>query len=672
MPHDSPSSARSGAEISWTEIEDLLDYLAERASEAVPPEEFFRDLLNQAVPALAAVAGAVWTFNPQGQLELIHQLHLSQTEIGASEDALEAHGELLRKAVKESAAFSVPPGSVSDKGQRNGQPDNPTDHLILFAPIKSDEDVVGLLEIFQRPRTTPAAQQGFLRFLETLSEIAGDFTRRQELRNLRDRSDLWGQYEAFAERVHSDLDLDKTAFVLANEGRGIIGCDRVGVLLVKGRRNCKLKSISGQDTFDRRANPVRLLEQLCSAVVETGEPFWYHEDAGEMPPQIEAPLERYLDESHARMLAVVPLKDPEDPEAPFARRRTFGALVAERFTADPTPETTRHRVEAVAGHGAAAIRNALTHRDMPFFTLLKSLQRAAWYTRLKNLPRTLLVLGLIAGAVCALIVIPADFTVSGEGELQPEIRRDVFSWSDGVVENVLVAHREEVKAGDIVAEMRHTDLDFEISRIKGEELTARARLATIGQLKPAAKDQQQFRQLSAEEGEIKELIKSLERQLEILSQKQTELKIKSPITGQVLTWDVRQLLDNRPVSRGQILLTVADLSGPWVVEIRVPDDQIGHVLKAQKERGEDLPVEFLLATDPETTYTGKITKISMHTEPGQDEAAFVLVTVSINRDEIPDLRPGATVIPKISCGEKPVGYVWFHGLIDAVKTYVLF
>ncbi len=262
----------------------------------------------------------------------------------------------------------------------------------------------------------------------------------------------------------------------------------------------------------------------------------------------------------------------------------------------------------------------------------------------------------------------------GKANSSPEIRQDVFSWSDGVVENVLVIHGQEVKAGDIVAEMRHTDLDFEISRIKGERLTANARLATIERLKPAAQrtDREQYRQLSAEEGEIKELIQSLESQLKILERKQSELKIQSPIAGQVLTWDVRSLLDNRPVSRGQILLTVADLSGPWVVEIRVPDDQIGHVLEARKTQGEDLRVEFLLATDPETTYTGKITEISMHTQPGQDDAAFVLITVSINKEDIPDLRPGATVIPKIFCGEKPVGYVWFHGLIDAVKTYVLF
>ena len=679
MPHNPTSSAPAAAEISWTEIEDLLDHLAQRAAEPIVSADFFTELLNQAVPALAAVAGAVWTINPQGQMELAHQVNLSATEVGASEDAMETHTCLLRKAVGESGAFLVPPGSAADAGTRNGQPDNPTEYLILFSPIRAENNMVGLLEIFQRPHTTPAAQQGFLRFLETLSEIAADFTRRQELRDLRDRAALWGQYEAFAERVHADLDLDRTAFVLANDGRGLIGCDRVSVVLVKGRRNCRLKAMSGQDTVDRRANTVRFLEQLCAAVVRANEPLWYHDDTANLPPQLEVPLERYVDESHARMVAVVPLKDPVDEEQPFGRVRTFGALVAERFDADPDPETTRHRVEAVCGHGAAALRNSLAYQNLPFFKVLKTFQGAAWFIRLKNLPKTLLVVLLIAAVIAALVLVPADFTVSGEGELQPEIRRDVFAWSDGVVEKVRVEHGQIVEKDQLLAEMRQTELQYEISRVLGEKQTATARLASVRASKfskpsdiSLQENRQRIAQLTAEESEIAELLSSLDEQLKILNQKQAELKIKSPIAGQVLTWDVSPLLDKRPVTRGQVLMTVADLKGPWVVEIRVPDDQIGHVFEARRRRGEDLPVEFLLATDPETTYTGKISRISMRTETDKENGASVLVTVSINEGDIPDLRPGATVIPKISCGEKPVGYVWFHDLIDAVKTYILF
>lgn len=674
MVHHSSPSVPSGAEISWTEIEDLLDYLAQRASETVSSTEFFAELVGQAVPALAAVAGAAWVMNPGGQLELVHQVNLPTTEVGASQDALESHGQLLQRAVSQSAAFSISPGSSTDAGQRNGQPENPTDYLILFSPIRTESEVVGVLEIFQRPHTSAAAQQGFLRFLEALSEIAADFTRRQELRELRDRAALWSQYEAFAERVHSDLDLDRTAYVLANDGRGLIGCDRVSVVMMKGRRNCRVKAISGQDSIDRRANVVRSLEELCAVVVRANEPLWYHEESKNLAPQIEAPLEQYLDESHSRMVAVVPLREPAVDAEPYARLRTYGALVAERFDADPDPEATRHRVEAVCGHGAAAIRNSLTHQELPFFRVLKALQGAGWYFHLKNLPKTLLVLALIVALVCGLIFIPDDFTVSGEGELQPEIRRDVFSWSDGVVETVHVTHGEEVTQGQLIAEMRHTDLDYEISQVNAELANAQVRLATVKALMPAARqtDREKFLQLSAENEEIPKLIDSLNRQLETLNQKKSELQIQSPITGQVLTWDVRPLLDNRPVSRGQVLMTVADLKGPWVVEIRVPDDQIGHVLEAQKERGRELTVEFLLATDPETTYLGRISQISMNTEPGEESTSSVLVTVAIDRHEIPDLRPGATVIPKIYCGEKPVGYVWFHGLIDAVKTYILF
>ena len=55
--------------------------------------------------------------------------------------------------------------------------------------------------------------------------------------------------------------------------------------------------------------------------------------------------------------------------------------------------------------------------------------------------------------------------------------------------------------------------------------------------------------------------------------------MRSPLTGAVVTWNVRQLLEARPVQKGQALMQVADLTGPWVLEIEVPDDRIGHVLE---------------------------------------------------------------------------------------------
>ena len=62
----------------------------------------------------------------------------------------------------------------------------------------------------------------------------------------------------------------------------------------------------------------------------------------------------------------------------------------------------------------------------------------------------------------------------------------------------------------------------------------------------------------------------------------------------------------------------------------------------------------------------------MSTELDVDQKPGVLVTVRINRDQIPQLRPGATVLPKIHCGRKPIGYVWFHDLWDALRTQLFF
>ena len=65
----------------------------------------------------------------------------------------------------------------------------------------------------------------------------------------------------------------------------------------------------------------------------------------------------------------------------------------------------------------------------------------------------------------------------------------------------------------------------------------------------------------------------------------------------MLTWNVQQLLEDRPVGRGQILLTIGDLSGPWEVKLHIPDRQTGHVLAAQQAHPERAFASFLPASD---------------------------------------------------------------------------
>jgi hypothetical protein len=151
------------------------------------------------------------------------------------------------------------------------------------------------------------------------------------------------------------------------------------------------------------------------------------------------------------------------------------------------------------------------------------------------------------------------------------------------------------------------------------------------------------------------------------------LRVRAPMKGQVLTWDLDQLLAARPVQRGQTLLTVADVDGPWELELTIPDDQIGHVLEAQAASDRPLEVTFILATDPGVTYDGRIERVAFTTEekPGAERPS-VTVRVDFDASRIKGKRPGASAIAKVHCGRASLGYVWLHELFEAVQSRILF
>jgi len=225
--------------------------------------------------------------------------------------------------------------------------------------------------------------------------------------------------------------------------------------------------------------------------------------------------------------------------------------------------------------------------------------------------------------------------------------------------------------------MTRSQLDFEWSRVLGELATARKRLATVQasrlDLSPqTAADREKYNQLTAEEEEVQELLKGLEQQHEVLKAQREELVVKSPLTGQVVTWNVRQTLEARPVQRGQVLLQVADLAGPWVLDVEVPDERIGHVLRAQSALRPDLDVWFMLATEPGALYHGSIEKVALSTDVRPPEKANVTVTVKIEETRLPRLRPGATAVSQIGCGRRSLGFVWFHRVWEIFLKKVMF
>jgi multidrug efflux pump subunit AcrA (membrane-fusion protein) len=289
------------------------------------------------------------------------------------------------------------------------------------------------------------------------------------------------------------------------------------------------------------------------------------------------------------------------------------------------------------------------------------------------------VIGAIAGLAAFLYLYPVEFKLEGDGRLRPMVRRNVWAEVDGEVQEVRVKHDQQVKSGDILVVQRSRELEKEIEGVNGE-LNKNAKTLEATNKELFDNDELTEAERNQRQREVKELgesIKSLQKQLELLRQKQEKLQIRTPIDGKIVTWNPEERLLDRPVSRGENLLEVADPSKDWELEVHMPEKRMGHIAKARAANGK-LPVTFFLATNPglANELHGEVQEIERSAEVRGEEGNTVLVRVSFDQEElrriIADPKIGATATAKIHCGQRSIGYVWFHDLVDFIRAKILF
>ncbi len=666
------------------------------AGSDVTAQEFFSGLLDRTLAAMEAVGGLVWVADESGRVEPICHAGVDQIGIAAAADNQTAHNALVQ------AMFNCPSGLIVPPRAQLTGPDgatlatNETDLLVIAAPVERGGGRAGLIEVFHHPNADDV-QRGYLRFLEQVAEVANTYLDRQRQVALVDQQTALSQVEQFSRRVHESLDPIATAFVLANEARRIIGCDRVSVLVKRGR-SLRLEAVSGQESVERRASAVQAIEALVRVVARAGDPLWHPDASSELPPQIEEELEHYIDESHATSLAIIPLEKPRPTPvvkpggtdatavakaeaAPRAVPEPIGALVAEWFQSSTFDGGKRARVDLVAEHGKVALANALAHTSLPLYPLLNLAGKSRVLTTARNLPRTVLA-GLAAlAAAAALALVPAELRLEGKGTLEPVHRREVFAGIDGVVEKLEpgVEHGVEVKQGQLLATLRNTDLEVAVEDVLGRKASSEEQLVATRRslLEDNKISADEKTRLAGRAAQLQREIESLGNQLELYREKRKDLEVRSPIDGVIVTWQVRDRLLLRPVEKGQSLMSVADKSREWELEVHMPDDRLGHVNRAAaaaRQAGRELEVDYILATDPGTRHRGTVKEIHEQAEVRGEQGNTVLVRVTIDPDrhEKEELGAGASVTARIACGRRPLGYVWFHDVLSFIQTQVLF
>ena len=691
------SSAEEGdIEDARRQILAILNQIRALAQSDVGEAEFFTAILAKAIEAMGAVAGIVWLVRDQGRVESVSGQGVEHTGIAGSQDSQAAHGKLVSVLMGNPTGIVVPPRAGLTNADGSPAGENPTDLLVVAAPIDRSGTRAGLIEVFHHPNA-PEVERGYLAFLEQAAQAAGPYLDRRQLATLDSQQTALVQVDRFSRAVHESLDPIATAFVLANEARRIIGCDRVSVLVKRGRK-LRLEAVSGQESIERRASAVQAIEALVRVVARAGDPLWHPEAGRELPPQIEEELEAYVDESHATALAIIPLEKPRPTPvvkpggvdavavakaeaAPKVAPRPIGALVAEWFQSSSFDGGKRARVELVAEHGKVALANALAHTGLPLFGVLNFLGKSRVLTTARNLPKTILATLATAAAVAALVLVPADLRLEGKGTLEPVHHRDVFAGIDGVVESISagIEHGADVKEGQLLATLRNIELDVALTDVLGrkagsEEQLVSTRRALLEDQKISADEKTR---MAGRAAQLQREIESLEEQRKLYETKKLDLAVRSPIDGVVVTWQVRDRLMLRPVEKGQVLMNIADKTGPWELEVHLPDDRLGHVNRAAAEAraaSRDLEVDYILATDPGTRHKGTVREIHEQAEVRGEQGNTVLVRVTIDPDrhEKEELGAGASVTARINCGQRPLGYVIFHDLLAFIQQQILF
>jgi len=674
------------------QIRTLVNEISELSKSNMPASEFYPAVLQRIVNALAAVGGAIWMLDGEGGLRLAHQIQISPNLIEPQNDEAIQHGRLLSRLIQQGRGELIPPMS-SSLAEGEG---NPTRYLLVTAPLASPKQAVGLVEVFQRPDSPPDAQRGYLKFVEHMAKLIGDWLKGHTLQEVSTRQELWQQSDQFARLVHENLDLRDTAFTIANEGRRLIDCDRVSVAIMKHGK-AKVIAISGQDSIENRSNVVQSLNALATRVVRSGEPLWYDGSTEDLPPQIEEAIEDYVDLSHGRTVSVLPIRQPErkiegdvlaqrsETNEARVRRNIIGALIVEQIETQLSRQSLEGRVDLVYEHACRAISNSIDHSNILFMPMWRFLDRCLWMFRGSALPKTATILSLITAAIASMFLIPWDFDLQGNGRLKPSIERQVFAHVDGEVENVLVDHGDEVVENQPLVVMKNAELAHQIEMTRGQLSQAQTQAYELKRLlndNTRLADADRIRYDQDVKQAEQEILNRAE-ELKILEKRKTDLRRLSPIRGTVTTWDVKKVLNARPVVTGQVLMTIADPDGPWEIEVLMPEKRMRYLdyafqneSKKDSEGNDYLDVEIILMTAPENKYMGKLYPpgIGRRAELDPEDGAVVKLRCKPNDDALLQIsrRPGARVMADVKCGKRSVAFICFYEVVEWVRANVLF
>jgi len=245
---------------------------------------------------------------------------------------------------------------------------------------------------------------------------------------------------------------------------------------------------------------------------------------------------------------------------------------------------------------------------------------------------------VVVTVLAALLAVPVDYRVRGEAELQPLSRRYIAAPFDASLQECLVEPGDVVTADQVLATLDGREVQWELAGLRAD-------------MKKAEKEHSAHlsRQAFGEAAMARHEVERLRNRTRLLSDREQNLAIRSPVDGVVVTGDLRDR-EGVPLEMGQSLFEIAPLD-ELIIEVGIPEEDVRHVR-------EGMSIRLKLHAVPADPIDAVIRRIHPRAELRDHDNVFIAQAVIDNTDL--RLRPGMKGAALVSTGHRPLGWNLLH------------
>ena len=432
-----------------------------------------------------------------------------------------------------------------------------------------------------------------------------------------------------------DLPLRQTLIELAHRLAQVFDCSRVAIGLVRGQEVVPTV-LSGAAWFDRKAELTAVEQAVMEDALDAGFTVLVRIDPATAASAERSPGQRLAALSDAREVIATPLQAGSRPEA---------VLVFERASPVDWSAGQQELLEAIGALAGPAI--AHRRRAERGLIALASDRLGKVGERLLGAGHLAWKAGAVAVTTVALVLALVQWPhrLTARTVVEGQIEQTVAAPHQGYLREASARAGDRVRAGELIARLDDRELKLERSRLQSEIQQSSTRLREA----LAGAEMASYEQLAAR-------LRQNEAELALVESRLERTAIIAPFDGLIISGDLSQRL-GAPVEAGEELFRIVP-SDAYRVILQVDERDMPYLDASQ--RG-----QVLMHSASRTPIAFGIARI-VPLAVSRDGVTFFRVEASLE-DPPATIRPGMEGVGKIDAGERALGWLLGHRIIDWLR-----